>query len=282
MKIAGIIWRKGSQDAYELAGKVASRLSRKSVKCRSLASQKELPEAESKPDHEWSDGLSLVVVLGGDGTLLRAAQLIKSNDVPVAGVNMGGLGFLTELRPEEIFQVIDDALAGKGGAVERMMLEARILNGEEENRLLALNEISIVYKGMPTLSDLATDIDGVKVTTFRADGLLISTPTGSTAYCMAAGGPIVHPAMKCMTLTPICPHNLTSRPLVIPDSSRICISLAGKADEVHVVADSQASRLLKKGQTVEIKAAARGIRILSSPSRNYYEILREKLRWGER
>lgn len=280
---AGIIYREGSKEARELAVKVAARLSDRKIPARTLASQDPLEGAEPCEDDKFSDGLEMAVVLGGDGTLLRAAQIIGTNDAPVLGVKLGGLGFLTEVRPEELFDVLDDLIKGKARFLERMMLEGRITGGGGERGFRALNEVAITCAGMPRVIDLDTMIDGVFVTSFRADGLIVATPTGSTAYTMAAGGPISHPAMRCITITPVCPHTLTSRPLVIPETSKVTIKLADNdIKTVHVSPDAQISWPLEPGQMVEITAARTGLKLVCSPSMNYYEILRTKLRWGER
>lgn len=279
---AGVIYREGSEAARELAEKVAAELQSRGLEVRSLASQPSLAGAEQVEEDFFARGLDLVVVLGGDGTLLRAAQLIHSPETRVVGANLGGLGFLTELRFEELIPLLKKVLAGEAEFVERMLLEARLIDGENPRLLRALNEIAVTCAGIPRVIDIDTMIDGVFVTSFRADGLLVSTPTGSTAYCMAAGGPIVHPAMECITITPICPHTLTSRPLVIPATSTVLVSVTSHEKEVHVFADSQQNFTLHAGQRLEIRAAPRGLKLVSSPSMNYYEILRTKLRWGER
>lgn len=284
MKFAGVIYKQGSEEARDLAREAVSRLRERGLGVRSLDSQEPLADTEPCSRQSWSEGLDLAVVLGGDGTLLRAASLIRSPAIPVLGVKLGGLGFLTEVRPEELFSVLDDVLEGKAATMERMMLEGRIIKESDPPSFRALNEIAITWAGMPRVIDLDTKIDGVFVTSFRADGLLVSTPTGATAYCMAAGGPIVHPAMRCLTITPVCPHTLTSRPLVIPDTSTVTVTLADadQAKAVHVTPDGQQTWPLEPGQEVRIKAADRGLRLVCSPSMNYYEILRTKLRWGER
>jgi len=278
----GLIYREGSTEAKELAQKVVGRLRELGASVRTLAAQP-LAGAESGEDEFWSEGLDLAVVLGGDGTLLRAAQLLNNADLPVLGVKLGGLSFLTEVRPEELFVVLESALQGKAKLLERMVLEGRIIDHGMDQPFHALNEIAITCAGLPRVIDLDAWVDGVFLTSFRADGLLVSTPTGSTAYNLAAGGPIMHPAMRGITITPVCPHTLTSRPLVIPDRSTISVILADSdVKAVHVSPDAQKSWPLKKGQKVEIWAAARGLKLVCSPSMNYYEILRTKLRWGER
>jgi len=282
LKLCGLIYRESSEEAKQFAGQAIRMLKERGYEARLLQSQEPIVGAERAPDDKWFEGLELVVVVGGDGTLLRAAQLVSSSKVPVVGVKLGGLGFLTEVQPEELTTVLDQIVEGKENATERMMLEARLKDEREEVRFVALNEISITSTGLPKVIDLDADINGVFVSSFTADGLLVSTPTGSTAYCMAAGGPISHPRVRAMTITPVCPHTLTSRPLVIPDDSKITITMPKDIDYVRITADSQKEWPLRMDQRLEITTRDRGILLVGSPSMTYYEILRTKLRWGER
>jgi len=282
LKLAGVIYREWSDQARSLAEGVVGRLGERGVSARSLKSQDPISGAEAAADEDFSDGLDLVVVIGGDGTLLRAAQLILSSDVPVLGVKLGGLGFLTEVQPEELDPMLERVIGGDYVCMERMAIEGRIVGDGKSETFRALNEVAITCAGMPRVINLDAWVDGVFVTSFTADGLLVSTPTGSTAYNMAAGGPIVHPAMKCITITPVCPHTLTSRPLVIPDSATVTVNLADEHKAVHVSPDAQQTWPLLPGQKVEIRAAEHGLRLVCSPSMSYYDILRAKLRWGER
>ncbi len=282
MKNVGVIYREVSTEAKNLAQSVVNRLSDRGLACRALEDQEALSRAEAAPEKNFSDGLDLIVVIGGDGTLLRVAQLVHSAEVKVIGAKLGGLGFLTEIQPEQLHDVIDDALAGKLRYRERMMLAGQVTSDKGVQKFRALNEVAITCMGMPRVINMHTRVDGDFVTSFRADGLLVSTPTGSTAYNMASGGPIVHPAMKSITITPVCPHTLTSRPLVIPESSNIEVSLGDGAKAVRVSPDAQKAWPLMPGHKVELRAAAHGITLACSPTMSYYEILRSKLRWGQR
>ena len=282
MMQAGLVYREASAEARDLAMALAQWLVQRGVGVRTLDTQEPLPECAQCVESEWSRGLQFAVVIGGDGTLLRAAQLIDSPEVLVVGVKLGGLGFLTEVKPDEVYGVLADLLEDKVRVTERMVLEGSIRNGAQVSRFRALNEIAITSAGMPRMVDLNAEIDGVFLTSFRADGLLVSTPTGSTAYTMAAGGPIVHPGVRATIITQIAAHTLTSRPLVIPDGSAITVRLARSTDNVHVAVDSQRSWPFALGQTLEIRAAEKGLSLVGSPSMSYYDILRTKLRWGER
>ena len=232
------------------------------------------------PEPDLVAGLDLFVVLGGDGTLLHAVSLLNDRRVPILGVNMGGLGFLTEIKQEEMFSVLAEILAGKIQPEGRMMLQAAIHNAQGNHKLQALNEFAIVKDALSRMIELEARVDGVYVTKFRADGLLVSTPTGSTAYCMAAGGPIVHEHMRCIILIPICAHTLTTRPLVVPDGSTVEVTLVTPQSHVHLTVDGRDGLRLEPGDTVAITAAP-DLKLYGSPSLNYYEILRTKLRWGE-
>lgn len=278
----GVIYREESRRARELATAEVEKLIGKGYSVKTLDSQSPLGESVPAGEREWAKGLDLVVVFGGDGTLLRAAHLVVDRDVLVLGVNAGGLGFLTEVRPEELELVLEKALQGQAPYTERDVLSCEMETDSGKVKMHALNEVSITCAGLPRVIDLETRINNVFVTSFRADGLLVSSATGSTAYCMAAGGPIVHPDLSSIIITPLCPHTLTSRPLVIPGSSTITVTMQSDAKTVHVTADSQMANPLPPGRSVTIKAAEHGLKLVSSPSMSYYEILRTKLRWGER
>ncbi len=278
----GVIYREESERARDLALSESEKLTARGCTVRTLDSQAPLGKAATAVEKDWARGLDLVIVYGGDGTLLRAAQLVVGEDVKVMGVNAGGLGFLTEVRPEELDSFIDDVLEDKAPYTERIVLSCEFMHGSRDTYVYCLNEISITCAGLPRVIDLETRINDVFVTSFRADGLLVSTPTGSTAYCMAAGGPIVHPDLNCLTITPVCPHTLTSRPLVIPGSSEVKVTMQSDAKTVHLTADSQMAYPLPPGGSVTMKVAPYVLKLVCSPSMSYYEILRTKLRWGER
>lgn len=282
MKVAGLIFREHSEQAKRLAGSASARLRALGLTVRTLASQGEFAGAEALSEAEFSRGLELMVVVGGDGTLLRAAQLVSSPETAVLGVKLGGLGFLTEIQPEELDLTLDQVVTGKALYMKRMMLEGWIQDHEARRSFRALNEVAITHAGVNRIVDLDTEVDGVFVTSFRADGLLVSTPTGSTAYNLAVGGPIIHPVLHCIILTAISPHTLTARPLVIPESASVRVRLANPDREARISPDAQQSWPLRAGDVVEIRAAAAGLKLICSPSKNYYEVLRTKLRWGER
>ena len=239
-----------------------------------------VPTAE-KPDVPGK--VDLVVVLGGDGTLLSVARFVDDREIPILGVNLGALGFLTEVALEDLFPTLASVLAGEYRTSRRLTLTTRVLRrGTVVDEYLVLNDAVINKGALSRMVNLETLIDGDHVTTFRADGLIVSTPTGSTAYSMAAGGPIVYPTLNALVLTPICPHTLTNRPLVIPDRVRVEIIQQSPHEEVFLTLDGQTGCPLQYLDVVEIRRSPRSIVLIKSPTRNYFEILRTKLKWGER
>jgi NAD+ kinase len=231
----------------------------------------------------------LVLVLGGDGTLLAMADFIAQagRDVPILGVNFGSLGFLTEITHPELLSALDTAVAGKADYDERMMLcgAARSTSlGTGSNTRVALNDIVFTRTALSRMIDLAVTVGDQFVTSVKADGLIVASPTGSTAYNLAAGGPIVHPAMDAIVLTPIAPHTLTNRPIVIPAHREIRVraGVANAGAEIYATFDGQHGFALAEGDEVSITRAPKPIRLVRSANRNYFEVLREKLKWGER
>jgi NAD+ kinase len=228
----------------------------------------------------WAD---LVVVLGGDGTILSVARLIGSREVPILGVNLGGLGFLTEITLDELFPTLEAVLRNEFDVSRRLTLTARVLRaGEPIASYEALNDAVITKTALSRIVDLETHVNGEYVATFRADGLIVSTPTGSTAYCLAAGGPIIDPSLPAVVIIPICPHTLTNRPLVLPDSAVVEIIQGSAGEDVHLTVDGQVGVGLRHRDVVALKRSGRTIALIKSPKLNYFELLRTKLKWGER
>jgi NAD+ kinase len=225
-----------------------------------------------------------MVVLGGDGTLISAVRALGAHDVPILGVNLGSLGFLTEITIEELYPTLESWLAGDFRVSERMMLQVTVVrNGVDLETHKVLNDVVINKGALARIIDLETMVDGYNLTTFKADGLIISTPTGSTGYSMSAGGPIVHPAMNCLIITPICPHTLTNRPVLVAEEAQVAIAVKSLEDEdVFLTLDGQVGLELRCGDEVRVNKAHRTATLVSSPNRDYFEILRKKLKWGER
>lgn len=227
--------------------------------------------------------IDLVVVLGGDGTLLSAARVMGNDGIPILGVNLGGLGFLTAFSLDELYPVLEKILSGMYETEQRMMLNSTIVrNNEILAEYSVLNDVVITKAAIARIVDLETSIDDYYLTTFKADGLIISTPTGSTAYSMAAGGPIVFPSLQGIILTPICPHTLTNRPLLLPDTAEIKVTIKSENENMFLSFDGQVGQSLFAGDLVKIKKSSQVIHLVKSPFKDYFEVLRTKLRWGER
>lgn len=225
----------------------------------------------------------LVVVLGGDGTLISVARLMVDREVPIVGVNLGSLGFLTETTLAEMYPLLENCLSGRYDISERMMLQADIVRNEE---IIAsykvLNDVVINKGALARIIELETMIDGNYLTRFRADGLIVSSPTGSTGYSLAAQGPVVHPSLDCLLVTPICPHTLTNRPIVVGGDSSLAVSLKSKNEDVFLTLDGQIKLDLESGDTIMINKAVCRTRLVLSRTKDYFEVLRTKLKWGER
>ncbi len=227
--------------------------------------------------------IDILIVLGGDGTLLSAARALGGQRVPILAVNLGGLGFLTSVTLDELYPLLEQVLAGKHRTSERMMLDAEVVrDGRSAERQCALND-AVANKGaVARMLDFDLSVNGDAVGRYRADGIIVATPTGSTAYSLAAGGPIVDPDLDCFIITPICPHMLTNRPLVIPGTARVELDFAAADDPVYITLDGQIGFELKANDRVAITKSSKRVALIRPPSKTYFEVLRSKLRWGER
>lgn len=231
------------------------------------------------------EGMELLVVLGGDGTLLHVADQASRYDIPVVGINLGNLGFLTEVAEDEMYQALEEILSGKGKLEERMMLRVRLVNEERHDDsplLFALNEVVIVKGSVERVIRLYSWADDEYITTYKADGLIISTPTGSTAYNLSAGGPIVHAQLNALLVTPICPFMLESRPVLLAPTARITTQLADPVTDVKVMVDGRFSWEMRKNDCLIVETARKPLKLYSSPQKGYFTILRNKLNWGGR
>jgi NAD+ kinase len=219
----------------------------------------------------------MVVVLGGDGTLLSVAHHAARAGIPVMGVNLGRLGFLTEIPVSEAVPTLDRFLAGEAGLISpRWLLEGRTARDVS----YSLNDLVVTKGAMARMIELAIAIDGGDVATLKADGLIVSTPTGSTAYSLSAGGPILHPQVPAILLTPICPHTLSFRPLAVPATSSISVRLLTGGEEVHLTFDGQRGGAFVRNDVVDIRKAPFELQLVTSPRRSYYDLVKEKLGWA--
>jgi NAD+ kinase len=240
-----------------------------------------IADSDSPSAVEAGTGADLIVVLGGDGTMISAARLIGDRDIPVIGINYGGLGYLTEFRIEEIHDALETVLRGEFVAEERAMLEVEHINGESTSlRGRVLNDVVINKTVLARIIEIDVSLNGEFVNRFRADGLIIATPTGSTAYNLSAGGPIIHPGVSSVVITPICPFTLTNRPLVVSDDSEIEVCLRNESDGVMLTLDGQVGAPMKLNDRLRIRKSKTVFKLIRPTNRNYFDVLRSKLKWG--
>ncbi len=236
------------------------------------------------PRSELVGKVDLMVVLGGDGTLLSVARAIGERLVPVLGVNLGTLGYLAEISLDELFPTLESVLAGRLQVESRMRLDVWVeRDGREIGRYLALNDAVMARTALSRMVDLKAWADDVEVTTYHGDGLIAATPTGSSAYSLSAGGPLLLPGISAIVLTPICPHALTQRPIVLPEACEVVIKvLDTRGGEVHLTVDGQVGCELREDDRISVCASNRPLQMLVPADRNRFEVMRNKLRWGER
>lgn len=239
--------------------------------------------AHSCNKKEMAARADLIISLGGDGTLLNIAPLVERPEVPILGVNLGGLGFITEVAVDELEAVLSKTMDGDYEVEKRMTLEIRVIRKKaRQHKFRVLNDAVIAKGARSRIIDLETYVGDDYLCTYRADGLIISTPTGSTAYSLAAAGPILAPTLDAIVLSPICPHTLTNRPIVVPSNASIRVTLRSFGDTVILIPDGQQGMRLNNGDQMEARDYGMPVSLIKLPSRSYYEILREKLKWGER
>ena len=272
MKIrkAGIILKQGSAKPRKIAKELITWLADKGI-----------DTVVDKVDRD----LDILIILGGDGTLLLVADKASRYEIPVMGINLGGLGFLTAVAAKERFEAMELLLAGKMLVQKRVLLKTRLLGtsaekNSPENYLYALNDVVISKGDIDQIVKMRTWSDQEFITTYRADGLIFSTPTGSTAYNLSSGGPIVQPGLPCILVTPICPFMLESRPVLLSPDVTLITQLEGKADNVKVIVDGRFAWNMVENSRLEVKTAEKPLCLVSMPQKGYFEILRNKLNWG--
>jgi NAD+ kinase len=232
-------------------------------------------------NEEIARQVDMMLVLGGDGTMIATSRLIGDTEVPVMGVNYGGMGYLAEFRIEEMFAALEPILAGDYKLERRLMLAVELLRGDDlVTRNRVLNDVVVNKSALARIIEIETYLDGQFVNSFRADGLIVATPTGSTAYNLSAGGPIIFPSMNAVVITPICPFTLSNRPIVVPDDSLIEVRLKTEKEEVALTLDGQVGFPLAAGDRVVIRKSKTTFNLVQPKNRNYFDLLRDKLKWG--
>jgi NAD+ kinase len=278
-----IVYRPESSEALKQSHKLTAWLLKKGYQVYTAPNQKTLKGTKALTRKQMLDKLCLVVALGGDGTYLRAVRTLEGRPIPILGVNLGSLGFLTETRAEDLLLAVEKTLNNEMELYPRTMLEVKVKRkGKVIHKGLSLNDVVIERGSLSQLINLAIYSEKFLVSELKADGLIVSTPTGSTAYNLAAGGPILHPQVMAIAVTPIAPHALTSRPMIFPDDKHFAFKLIGRHQKGHFVVDGQKQLDLHPGDEVSIAKSAKDHFVVRAPSSNYFNLLREKLKFGDR
>ena len=277
IKSVGIVVKPGHPEARETAAELSAWLSARGIK----QAGEPVSADEARKSKMPSLNADLIVVLGGDGTMISTARMVGEAGVLVLGINYGSLGYLTDFRIEEMFPALELIIAGQFEIDRRVMLDAEHWRGQEklaEGRVL--NDVVINKAALARIIAIDVKLDGLFVNLFRADGLIVSTPTGSTAYNLSAGGPIIYPSMNAVVLTPICPFTLTNRPIVVPDTAKIELTLENENEGVVLSLDGQTGYTMKAADRVVIRKSETTFNLVHPPNRNYFDVLRDKLKWG--
>jgi NAD+ kinase len=283
MKKIGIICKTGIPEPIEILKELLPWIRQKGYEAFVDNETASVLNMEGSPRSQIPVSADVIIVLGGDGTMLSVARLVGEKGIPILGVNIGGLGFLTAVQKDELYDVLGKVFTGECPVEERIMLTACVFRHSEcIAEYLVVNDVVVNKGALARIIDLETYIDHNYVATFKADGLIVSTPTGSTAYALSAGGPILYPTLNCVVLAPICPHTLTNRPIVLPDNVVVDIVLRSQNEDVFLTIDGQVGFSLRQGDTVEVKKSQFKTKLFNPCERDYFQILRNKLKWGER
>ena len=284
IKTVGILSKPNVEAAPAVLEKLLAWLDGRGISARlDLVSAHYLGRRDGIVREHVPDGTQLLIVLGGDGTLLSAARSINGRPIPLFAVNLGSLGFLTAITVDQLFPELERVLRGEHRVGVRSMLHCEVHRGEQcVARYDALNDAVLTKAALARVIDLEVYWDKHFICTYKADGLIISTPTGSTAYSLAAGGPIIFPQVEAMTITPICPHMLTNRPVIMPDSSEITVLARSEDEEIYLTVDGQVGQPLKRGDRVVCSRSEHTLLLVRPPQMLFFDVLRQKLKWGER
>ena len=287
IKTVGVIVKPNHAEAWKTACELSDWLEKRGItlvgkpRVQSESTDPARCEINTVDDERFANESDLIVVLGGDGTMISTARLIADSDALVLGINYGSLGYLTDFRIEEMFPALEAIFTGEYEIDRRVMLHAEHWRGEE---MLAtgrvLNDVVLNKAALARIIEIEVSLNGLYVNSFRADGLIVSTPTGSTAYNLSAGGPIIYPSMNAVVLTPICPFTLTNRPIVVPDDAIIELKLEQENEGVVLTLDGQIGYTMKTDDRVRIRKSRTTFNLVQPQNRNYFDVLRNKLKWG--
>ena len=288
IKRIGIVLKPNQPDALKTMCELTVWLSERGISLfggpeidrERIAQQTGCAVEQVEPDNIATNA-DLILVLGGDGTMIAAARLMGDAEVPVLGINYGGLGYLAEFRIEELYSALESILEGRYRLDPRVMLEVELVRGDESvTRNRVLNDVVINKSALARIIEIEAYLNQQFVNSFRADGLIVSTPTGSTAYNLSAGGPVIFPSMNAVVITPICPFTLSNRPIVVPDGAEIVLHLKTDHEDVALTLDGQVGFPLKVEDRVTIQKSETTFNLVQPANRNYFDVLRDKLRWG--
>jgi NAD+ kinase len=285
IRCVGILSKPRKEEIRAVVPRLADWLRQRKVEplFDSIAAACFSPQEKETKIEEMASRADLLIVLGGDGTLLAAARQFTEREVPILAVNLGGMGFLTSVTLEEAFPLLEIVFAGKHRLSPRMMLQAEVLRGGKViKQQRALNDAAVAKAAMSRILDFDVFADGEFLARYRSDGLIVSTPTGSTAYSLAAGGPILVPVLHAFVLTPICPHMLTNRPLVLPDTVKIELDFSALDEPAYLTLDGQVGVELQRADHVTITKSANRVMLVRPQEKTFFKVLRSKLRWGQR
>ena len=284
VRVAGIMAKPGIPEASTLVPNLVGWLHERHVQVR-LDAEAALYAGSKNglPREEVPEGAQLVIVLGGDGTLLAAARAVAGRVIPIFPVNLGGLGFLTAITLDQLYPELERALRGEQRVVPRRMLHGDLVRaGKTVRTYEALNDVVIAKTQIARMIDLETYVDEQYISTFKADGLIVATPTGSTAYSLSAGGPIVYPAVAAVCITPVCPHMLTNRPVLVPDNMVVRIICRASDQEAFLTVDGQVGEPLLHEDHIVCRSSEHCVHLVRPPKMYFFDVLRQKLKWGER
>lgn len=282
VKTVALVAKKGKPEAAALARELRERYPQLEIVAERHLSHA-LGWQPPESDTAMVERAELVVVLGGDGTLIHAARLVRGREVPILGVNLGSLGFMTEVPVQDFYPTFEQVLAGDFRTEPRMKLTCKLWRqGAVLHEDEVLNDVVISKGALARIADHEVHIDGRHVTIYKSDGVIVATPTGSTAYALSAGGPIVHPLVEALIVAPICSHALTQRPLVVPSTQVIHIALRHEVADIYLTLDGQSGLTLQTGDRIEVTRSKNQVQLIRNPVMDYFAILRQKLHWGER
>ncbi len=283
IKTVGIVSKPGSEQAHKIVPEIIAWLRHRGLTVRLDENTGAYAGVPGIPREDVPEGCDLMIVLGGDGTLLSAARAIGRREIPLFPVNVGGLGFLTAITVDELYPELQRALRSEHRIGKRKLLTTEVeRNGEVVASYDALNDAVLTKAALARMIDLETHVDEQFVCVYKADGLIISTPTGSTAYSLSAGGPIIFPSVPAICITPICPHMLTNRPVLVPETSVVRVQSHGPDESVFLTIDGQIGGPLREGDTVVCRSSHYSLMLVRPPRMMFFDVLRQKLKWGER